>query len=277
MDQLKAEQQREQMRRERAEYEKREAEDKRLKALPAEQLAREVNRMRNALTSPDAAAQRDPAYIEARQRAEDLAQQKRQADQEQAAMERQAVQLREKHGIRTWLHDSGLMRFDKLVVAEAMGREAGMQSLQLAPKAMQAEAEAKARYHEAESRQWLENAPQNDRIERYAKLAQEKAKQERDERQAEVRREMLARDFKSLAARRELRMGGYRDDSEDWAKNTPEALRKVVEQYNRTPKERREEVLRATLDDPKRRGALQSMMDAREQAIEQSRSYDYGG
>ena len=64
VDQLKAEQQREQMRRERAEYEKREAEDKRLKALPAEQLAREVNRMRNALTSPDAAAQRDPAYIE---------------------------------------------------------------------------------------------------------------------------------------------------------------------------------------------------------------------
>ena len=288
VDQLKAEQQREQMRRERAEYEKREAEDKRLKALPAEQLAREVNRMRNALTSPDAAAQRDPAYIEARQRAEDLAQQKRQADQKQAAMERQAVQLREKHGIRTWLHDSGLMRFDKLVVAEAMGREAGMQSLQLAPKAMQAEAEAKARYHEAESRQWLENAPQNDRIERYAKLAQEKAKQERDERQrmeqqqrderqAEIKREMLARDFKALAVRRELRMAGSRDDSEDWAKNTPEALRKVVEQYNRTPKERREEVLRATLDDPKRRGALQSMMDAREQAIDQSRSYDYGG
>ena len=284
VDQLKAEQQREQMRRERAEYEKREAEDKRLKALPAEQLAREVNRMRNALTSPDAAAQRDPAYIEARQRAEDLAQQKRQADQEQAAMERQAVHLREKHGIRTWLHDSGLMRFDKLVVAEAMGREAGMQSLQLAPKAMQAEAEAKARYHEAESRQWLENAPQNDRIERYAKLAQEKAKQERDERQrmeqqqraerqAEIKREMLARDFKSLAARRELRMAGSRDDSEDWARNTPEALRKVVEQYNRTPKERREAVLRATLDDPERRGALQAMMDARDRAIKQDRSY----
>ena len=87
--------------------------------------------------------------------------------------------------------------------------------------------------------------------------------QQRAERQAEIKREMLARDFKSLAARRELRMAGSRDDSEDWARNTPEALRKVVEQYNRTPKERREAVLRATLDDPERRGALQAMMDAK--------------
>ena len=53
----------------------------------------------------------------------------------------------------------------------------------------------------------------------------------------------------------------------------PEALRKVVEQYNRTPKERREAVLRATLDDPERRGALQAMMDARDRAIKQDRSY----
>ena len=97
--------------------------------------------------------------------------------------------------------------------------------------------------------------------------------QQRAERQAGIKREMLARDFKALAVRRELRMAGSRDDSEDWAKNTPEALRKVVEQYNRTPKERREAVLQATLDDSKRRGALQAMMDARDRAIAQERSY----
>ena len=167
--QLKAEQQA---------NERRKAENDRLKGLSAEQLAREVTRMRHALPSPAAVAQRDPGYIEAWHCVEDLAQKKRRAEEEEAKMERKAAQLREKHGIRTWLHDSGLMRFEDLEMAEDMGREAGMRALQLAPQVIHAEADALAKYRAAELRQSLQNQPQADKIERLTKLAREKAGQE---------------------------------------------------------------------------------------------------
>ena len=65
---------------------------------------------------------------------------------------------------------------------------------------------------------------------------------------------LVEREFKALAAKRAVRANGYSDRSENWAENTPELLRRVVDKYNSEPKEVREIRLQKLLQDPKTMG-----------------------
>ena len=239
----------ERLRRESAAAKARDAEDKRLRSLSSEELAREVSRMRKAIPSPDSVARRDPDYVAAKKRSEDLAEKQEKARQMVAKAERHAEALREKHGIRAWLHDAGLRRFRQLDETAAIGQQAEQRALQLAPQVVQAEAAAKAAYNAAESRQWLENAPHVDRADRYAKLAQEKVREEvqaKERAKAEARllaqREQDAADWVEIAAMRRTGREDMHDGGSKW-EMMPVAVRKLVDAYNRSSKDVQQKLL----------------------------------
>ena len=205
------------------------------------------------------------------------------------------TRVREKHGIRTWLHDAGLYRFKQLDETAAIGQQAEQRALQLAPQVVQAEASAKAAYNAAESRQWLENAPHVDRAERYANLAQEKVREEvqaKERAKAEARllaqREQDTADWVEIAAMRRAGREGMHDGGSKW-EMMPAAVRKLVDAYNRSPKNAQQKMLadiRAkdrepgpenlmkALDKWSKEVVLKSMTAPRQQT--RSREYDRG-
>ena len=88
----------------------------------------------------------------------------------------------------------------------------------------------------------------------------------------EAEREAVPKDFKLMAQKREMKMGGWGDRGEQW-KAAPEGLKKLIDGYNAAPKEMRPAILDRILNDGQRREQVRELLAEQRQ---QYRANDRG-
>ena len=246
------------------------AEAKRLEAMDSRGLLAEVARMRERLPSTEQLAAQDPQVQATRQRFQQVQEQQKVAQAKEQKAWREAQAWRKANPIRTWLHDHGL-KSGRLRELNDAWIAAGDRVKVLEQAETQAHKESREAWHSAEVRANVELSPRRIEIEELHRRALERQKDERQQQRSQGKSAgLVEREFKALAAKRAVRANGYSDRSENWAENTPELLRRVVDKYNSEPKEVREIRLQKLLQDPKTMRELSGLMDERKQNIERS-------
>ncbi|EFI6360630.1 MobA/MobL family protein [Escherichia coli] len=263
----------ERQRREQAQRER--AERQRLERMSSRELAAEIARLR----PPSVAdlVERDQAVTAARDLVERLSEQHQRGQQQEARAKEQAEQWREQHKIQAWLHDRGIGHAPKLRELEEQ-REAGrVQWLTAASRIEDAMLCKRNAEQEARERIRFEQAPTLAKLAELEALQKEKVRQEREaeakrlqQQRIEREREAVPRDFKRLAQKRELRMSGWSDRGQQW-KAAPEPLKKLIDDYNATPKAQRQAVLDHMMASPKTREHVRQLL-----AEQRENSRDHG-
>nr|CRY94897.1 hypothetical protein [uncultured prokaryote] len=259
--------------RERAEREKAQQERQRLERMSSRELAAEIARLRPPPVRD--LVERDPAVIEADQERRALEEQHHDARTREAMARHEAEQWRQAHPFRAKAHDSGLFRSPYLDERAKIEAEARQEWLTVAPRIEDAALRGRQARSDAEVRITVEQTPIRAKVAELEALQKEKARQEREaeakrlaQKRIEAEREAVPKDFKLMAQKRELRVGGWGDRGEKW-QAAPEPLRKLIEGYNATPKAQREAVLEQMMKNPKTREHVRELM---EQQRENSRS-----
>ncbi len=259
--------------RERAEREKAQQERQRLERMSSTELAQEIARLRPPPVRD--LVERDPAVIEADQQRRALEEQHHDARTREAMARHEAEQWRQAHPLRAKAHDSGLFRSAYLDERAKIEAEARQEWLTVAPRIEDAALRGRQARSDAEVRITVEQTPIRAKVAELEAMQKEKARQEREaeakrlaQKRIEAEREAVPKDFKLMAQKRELRVGGWGDRGEKW-QAAPEPLRKLIEGYNATPKAQREAVLEQMMKNPKTREHVRELM---EQQRENSRS-----
>ena len=259
--------------RERAEREKAQQERQRLERMSSRELAQEIARLRPPPVRD--LVERDPAVIEADQQRRALEEQHHDARTREAMARHEAEQWRQAHPLRAKVHDSGLFRSAYLDERAKIEAEARQEWLTVAPRIEDAALRGRQARSDAEVRITVEQTPIRAKVAELEAMQREKARQEREaeakrlaQKRIEAEREAVPKDFKLMAQKRELRVGGWGDRGEKW-QAAPEPLRKLIEGYNATPKAQREAVLEQMMKNPKTREHVRELM---EQQRENSRS-----
>ena len=249
------------------------AERQRLERMSSRELAAEIARLRPPPVRD--LVERDPAVIEADQQRRALEEQHHDARTREAMARHEAEQWRQAHPLRAKAHDSGLFRSAYLDERAKIEAEARQEWLTVAPRIEDAALRGRQARSDAEVRITVEQTPIRAKVAELEAMQKEKARQEREaeakrlaQKRIEAEREAVPKDFKLMAQKRELRVGGWGDRGEQW-KAAPEPLRKLIEGYNATPKAQREAVLEQMMKNPKTREHVRELM---EQQRENSRS-----
>lgn len=263
--------------RERAEREKAQQERQRLERMSSRELAAEIAKLRPPPVRD--LVERDPAVIEADQQRRDLMEQHQDACTREAMARHEAEQWRQAHPLRAKAHDSGLFRSAYLDERAKIEAEARQEWLTLAERIEDAALRGRQARSDAEVRITVEQMPIRAKVAELEALQKEKARQEREaeakrlaQKRIEREREAVPKDFKLMAQKREMKMGGWGDRGEQW-KAAPEPLRKLIEGYNATPKAQREAVLEQMMKNPKTREHVRELMAEQRQ---QYRANDRG-
>lgn len=259
--------------RERAEREKAQQERQRLERMSSRELAAEIARLRPPPVRD--LVERDPAVIEADQERRALEERHHDACTREAMARHEAEQWRQAHPLRAKAHDSGVFRSAYLDERAKIEAEARQEWLTVAPRIEDAALRGRQARSDAEVRITVEQTPIRAKVAELEAMQKEKARQEREaeakrlaQKRIEAEREAVPKDFKLMAQKRELRVGGWGDRGEKW-QAAPEPLRKLIEGYNATPKAQREAVLEQMMKNPKTREHVRELM---EQQRENSRS-----
>ena len=259
--------------RERAEREKAQQERQRLERMSSRELAAEIARLRPPPVRD--LVERDPAVIEADQQRRALEEQHHDARTREAMARHEAGQWRQAHPLRAKAHDAGVFRSAYLDERAKIEAEARQEWLTVAPRIEDAALRGRQARSDAEVRITAEQTPIRAKVAELEAMQKEKARQEREaeakrlaQKRIEAEREAVPKDFKLMAQKRELRVGGWGDRGEKW-QAAPEPLRKLIEGYNATPKAQREAVLEQMMKNPKTREHVRELM---EQQRENSRS-----
>jgi len=263
--------------RERAEREKAQQERQRLERMSSRELAQEIARLRPPPVRD--LVERDPAVIEADQQRRALEEQHHDARTREAMARHEAEQWRQAHPLRAKAHDSGLFRSAYLDERAKIEAEARQEWLTVAPRIEDAALRGRQARSDAEVRITVEQTPIRAKVAELEAMQKEKARQEREaeakrlqQQRIEREREAVPKDFKLMAQKREMKMGGWGDRGEQW-KAAPEPLRKLIEGYNATPKAQREAVLEQMMKNPKTREHVRELMAEQRQ---QYRANDRG-
>lgn len=115
-----------------------------------------------------------------------------------------------------------------------------------------------------------------DELKARGRAANDQSRQRLHERQAQEKRaalelrqrEQSIRQFKELATKREMRMGGYRDRSEEWLA-TPEGLRKSIDRFNALAPQAKTQALERMAQEPGFVRELQKDMTLRHDHLKQ--------
>ena len=263
--------------RERAEREKAQQERQRLERMSSRELAAEIARLRPPPVRD--LVERDPAVIEADQQRRALEEQHHDACTREAMARHEAEQWRQAHPLRAKAHDAGVFRSAYLDERAKIEAEARQEWLTVAPRIEDAALRGRQARSDAEVRITVEQTPIRAKVAELEAMQREKARQEREaeakrlaQKRIEAEREAVPKDFKLMAQKRELRVGGWGDRGEQW-KAAPEPLRKLIEGYNATPKAQREAVLEQMMKNPKTREHVRELMAEQRQ---QYRANDRG-
>ncbi len=263
--------------RERAEREKAQQERQRLERMSSRELAAEIARLRPPPVRD--LVERDPAVIEADQQRRALEEQHHDACTREAMARHEAEQWRQAHPLRAKAHDSGLFRSAYLDERAKIEAEARQEWLTVAPRIEDAALRGRQARSDAEVRITAEQTPIRAKVAELEAMQREKARQEREaeakrlaQKRIEAEREAVPKDFKLMAQKRELRVGGWGDRGEKW-QAAPEPLRKLIEGYNATPKAQRQAVLDHMMANPKTREHVRELLAEQRQ---QYRANDRG-
>lgn len=263
--------------RERAEREKAQQERQRLERMSSRELAAEIARLRPPPVRD--LVERDPAVIEADQQRRALEEQHHDACTREAMARHEAEQWRQAHPLRAKVHDAGVFRSAYLDERAKIEAEARQEWLTVAPRIEDAALRGRQARSDAEVRITVEQTPIRAKVAELEAMQREKARQEREaeakrlaQKRIEAEREAVPKDFKLMAQKRELRVGGWGDRGEQW-KAAPEPLKKLIEGYNATPNAQREAVLDHMMANPKTREHVRGLMAEQRQ---QYRANDRG-
>ncbi len=263
--------------RERAEREKAQQERQRLERMSSRELAQEIARLRPPPVRD--LVERDPAVIEADQERRALEERHWQAQTKESQAKHEAEQWRQAHPLRAKAHDSGLFRSAYLDERAKIEAEARQEWLTVAPRIEDAALRGRQARSDAEVRITVEQMPIRAKVAELEALQKEKARQEREaeakrlaQKRIEREREAVPKDFKLMAQKREMKMGGWGDRGEQW-KAAPEPLKKLIESYNATPKAQRQAVLDHMMANPKTREHVRELLAEQRQ---QYRANDRG-
>lgn len=263
--------------RERAEREKAQQERQRLERMSSRELAAEIARLRPPPVRD--LVERDPAVIEADQQRRALEEQHHDACTREAMARHEAEQWRQAHPLRARAHDAGVFRSAYLDERAKIEAEARQEWLTVAERIEDAALRGRQARSDAEVRITVEQTPIRAKVAELEAMQREKARQEREaeakrlqQQRIEREREAVPKDFKLMAQKREMKMGGWGDRGEQW-KAAPEPLRKLIEGYNATPKAQREAVLEQMMKNPKTREHVRELMAEQRQ---QYRANDRG-
>lgn len=263
--------------RERAEREKAQQERQRLERMSSRELAAEIAKLRPPPVRD--LVERDPAVIEADRERRALEERHHDARTREAMARHEAEQWRQAHPLRAKLHDAGVFRssyLDERAKTEAAARQ---EWLAVAPRIEDAALRGRQARSDAEVRITVEQTPIRAKVAELEAMQKEKARQEREaeakrlaQKRIEAEREAVPKDFKLMAQKRELRVGGWGDRGEQW-KAAPEPLKKLIEGYNAAPKEMRPAILDRILNDGQRREQVRELLAEQRQ---QYRANDRG-
>ena len=263
--------------RERAEREKAQQERQRLERMSSRELAAEIAKLRPPPVRD--LVERDPAVIEADQQRRALEEQHHDARTREAMARHEAEQWRQAHPLRAKAHDSGLFRSSYLDERAKIEAEARQEWLTVAPRIEDAALRGRQARSDAEVRITVEQTPIRAKVAELEALQKEKARQEREaeakrlaQKRIEAEREAVPKDFKLMAQKREMKMGGWGDRGEQW-KAAPEPLKKLIESYNATPKAQRQAALDHMMANPKTREHVRELLAEQRQ---QYRANDRG-
>ena len=246
------------------------AERERIERMSAAELRAEIDRVRPPPVRE--LVERDPAVIEAERQHRAAQEQGRQAQAREARAQREAADWREAHPVRAKMHDAGLVSAGFLVERDQEREQARADWLTAAPRIEDASQRARSARTEAEARATLETAPARAKADDLEKIAQQKERQEKAEREARYERDAVGRDFARMALKRELRAGGWSDTGSQW-EAVPAPLRRVIEQYNAAPKDKRPAMLAQFVADPANVERTRSLLD---QQKAQARGFNRG-
>jgi hypothetical protein len=93
--------------------------------------------------------------------------------------------------------------------------------------------EAQAKAHTAQ-RITTEQAPARALLAKLESLHEQRVSQERAQNRQALTRSTQEREFKGLAAKRQMKVSGWADTGRQW-QATPQPLRQLIEAYNATP------------------------------------------
>lgn len=263
--------------RERAEREKAQQERQRLERMSSRELAAEIAKLRPPPVRD--LVERDPAVIEADQQRRALEEQHQDARTREAMARHEAEQWRQAHPLRAKAHDAGLFRSAYLDERAKIEAEARHEWLTVAPRIEDAALRGRQARSDAEVRITAEQTPIRAKVAELEAMQREKARQEREaeakrlqQQRIEREREAVPKNFKLMAQKREMKMGGWGDRGEQW-KAAPEPLKKLIESYNATPKAQRQAALDHMMANPKTREHVRELLAEQRQ---QYRANDRG-
>ena len=263
--------------RERAEREKAQQERQRLERMSSRELAQEIARLRPPRVID--LVERDTVVLQAEAERQALQNRHTEAGSASARARDQAQAWREAHKVQAWFHDKGIGHAPKLRELEQQREEHRAEWQRLGQRIEEASLRVQHVRQQAHQRITAEQAPTLAKVAELEAMQKEKARQEREaeakrlaQKRIEAEREAVPKDFKLMAQKRELRVGGWGDPGEKW-QAAPEPLRKLIEGYNATPQAQREAVLEQMMKNPKTREHVRELLAEQRQ---QYRANDRG-
>jgi hypothetical protein len=249
-----------------------ETERQRLAHMTAAELAAEIQRL---TPRPVEAVLRERFEVaRADVRVKKLRQQVDAASQAAAAAHDEAASWREAHPVRARLHDAGLPHA-YLAEQERIAHDESQRRQTLTPTLRAAEHQARQVADHVRPTIVAEQAPARIRLAELEQLRQRKAAQEQAQARQERELDEILSAFKVLTLNRQSRTHGYTDEGRVW-KATPEALRRLVEDFNqRIPPAGRETALQFLREGLKREPAkldrLRGLLDQQKERQQQQK------
>lgn len=244
-------------------------ERQRLERMSSRELAAEIARLRPPRVID--LVERDPVVLQAEAERQALQNRHTEAGSAAARARDQAQAWREAHKVQAWFHDKGIGHAPKLRELEQQREEHRAEWQRLGPRIEEASLRVQHVRQQAHQRITAEQAPTLAKLAELEAMQKEKARQEREaeakrlaQKRIEREREAVPKDFKLMAQKREMKMGGWGDRGEQW-KAAPEPLRKLIEGYNATPKAQREAVLEQMMKNPKTREHVRELLNQQRQ------------
>ena len=235
-----------------------EAEKQRLSRMTSTELAEEIRRRQ--LPSVDSEVERDRAVMASTAKRRELYKQE-EAGKAFVLKAEQAIDAwREQHPLKAKMHDSGVFRSAELE-QRVQKAEEGRQALQAVQMQARAVAAKDAELRKAVRSQVVANqAGGRAELVQLEKLHQAKVSQERAAATARRELEAVPKDFRAMAAGREVKAIGWSDSGSKW-QATPSQLKQLIDGYNAAPREARAAILDRLTSDRDSSQQLRKLLD----------------
>lgn len=239
-----------------------EAEKQRLSRMTSAELAEEIRRRQ--LPSVDSLVEQDRQVMAFTAQRRELHKQQEAAKAFVRKAEQAVDAWREKHPLKVKMHDAGMFRSAELLQLEQQA-EQGQQTLKTLQAKSQAVSEQDQQLRrQVRSRVIVAQSDDREALEKLEQLRQDKARQELAAAVAKRELEAVPKDFRRMAASREAKAFGWSDRGGKW-QAVPEKLKKLIDDYNASPKEVRVAVLARLTTDKASSQQLRKLLDTQKE------------